>query len=135
MNVLKYFSIITFFCAFIIAGTDGTIRGKVTDEKGEGLPGTQIYIPGTSFGTMTDVGGNYYILNVDIKHFSENPTPYLNGFNYHSIFFSIYLNSFGANSAWVQMIDLNEPKRDLFMYTPGKFSAPFVFKNNNQRSR
>ena len=70
---------------------------------------------------------------MDTKLFSENPPQHLNGFNYHSIFFSIYLNSFGANSAWVQMIDLNEPERDLFMYTPGKFSAPFVFKNNKMQ--
>ena len=76
---------------------------------------------------------NYYILNVDTKQFSEIPPHYLESFNYHSIFFSLYLNSIGVKSAWIQMIDIDEPPRDLVRYTSGKFSAPFVIKNSEMQ--
>ncbi|MGQ1891381.1 SusC/RagA family TonB-linked outer membrane protein [Thermophagus sp. OGC60D27] len=36
-----------------------TVRGTVTDQKGEPLPGVTITIKGTSTGTITDVNGNY----------------------------------------------------------------------------
>ncbi|GAB2801002.1 TonB-dependent receptor [Rhabdobacter roseus] len=38
---------------------DVTIRGKVTDDKGEELPGVSILIKGTQRGTITDAQGNY----------------------------------------------------------------------------
>jgi len=69
MKFIRFFSILIFISSLIIAGTDGTIRGRVIDEKGEGIPGTQVYIPGTSFGAMTDVEGNYYILNVPVGEY------------------------------------------------------------------
>ena len=58
MKLIKQIFLITFIGSLLVAGTDGTIRGRVTDGKGEGLPGTQVYIPNTAFGTMTDVEGN-----------------------------------------------------------------------------
>ena len=66
MNIIKYFSLLILLGTFIFPGTDGTIRGRVTDEKGEGLPGTQVYIPNTSYGTMTDGDGNYILLNIPV---------------------------------------------------------------------
>jgi TonB-dependent starch-binding outer membrane protein SusC len=36
-----------------------TVQGKVTDEKGEGIPGVSIVLKGTTTGTTTDVEGNY----------------------------------------------------------------------------
>lgn len=42
---------------------DRNIKGKVTDEKGEGLPGVNILIKGTPNGTTTDAGG-LFSLNV-----------------------------------------------------------------------
>lgn len=36
-----------------------TISGRVTDEKGEGLPGVNITLKATTTGTATDVNGNY----------------------------------------------------------------------------
>lgn len=36
-----------------------TIQGKVTDEKGEALPGVSISVKGTQQGTLTDFDGNY----------------------------------------------------------------------------
>jgi TonB-linked SusC/RagA family outer membrane protein len=39
---------------------DRTIKGKVTDkEKGDGLPGVNVVVKGTSTGTTTDGNGNY----------------------------------------------------------------------------
>jgi len=38
---------------------DVTIKGKVTDESGEPIPGVTISLPGTNIGTATDLDGNY----------------------------------------------------------------------------
>ncbi|GAB2790799.1 TonB-dependent receptor [Rhabdobacter roseus] len=40
---------------------DVAIKGKVTDEKGEGLPGVSVIIKGSLQGTNTNVEGNYTI--------------------------------------------------------------------------
>ncbi|MDQ3291381.1 MAG: SusC/RagA family TonB-linked outer membrane protein [Bacteroidota bacterium] len=37
------------------------IKGKVQDEKGEGLPGVSIQVSGTTLGTVTDANGNFSI--------------------------------------------------------------------------
>ncbi|WP_375582630.1 carboxypeptidase-like regulatory domain-containing protein [Cyclobacterium xiamenense] len=42
-----------------IQSADITVTGTVTDENGEALPGVTVFIPGTSFGTVTDVDGKY----------------------------------------------------------------------------
>lgn len=51
------------FSANVIANTielkDIVIRGKVTDAKGETLPGVSVKVKGTTMGTSTDVAGNY----------------------------------------------------------------------------
>ena len=41
-----------------------TVKGVVTDENGEGLPGATVTIKGSTFGTITDIDGNFTI-NVD----------------------------------------------------------------------
>ena len=69
MKILKHIIAIVLVGSLLIAGTDGTIRGRVTDDKGEGLPGTQVYIPGTSYGTMTDGDGNYILLNIPVGEY------------------------------------------------------------------
>lgn len=38
---------------------DVTIKGKVTDENGEGLPGAAVVVKQTKVGTTTDLDGNY----------------------------------------------------------------------------
>ncbi len=43
------------------ASADRFLKGRVTDEKGEGLPGVNIILKGTQQGTVTDVEGNYTI--------------------------------------------------------------------------
>jgi len=37
------------------------VRGKVTDNKGEPLPGANVVVQGTTIGTVTDLAGNYSI--------------------------------------------------------------------------
>jgi hypothetical protein len=62
--------IVIFACLFlpitiILAGTTGKIAGKVRDgEKGEPLPGANVIIEGTTLGAVTDVEGDYFIINV-----------------------------------------------------------------------
>lgn len=42
-----------------VTNANVTISGTVTDEKGDGLPGVNIILKGTQFGTNTDTKGNY----------------------------------------------------------------------------
>ena len=47
------------------AQTSGKIAGTVTDaSNGEGLPGVNVVILGTTTGGVTDVDGDYFIINV-----------------------------------------------------------------------
>ena len=55
-----------YFSGFVIAGTDGTIRGKVSDEDSMELPGATIYLPGLGVGAAADVNGNFIILNIPV---------------------------------------------------------------------
>ncbi|SVB33606.1 uncharacterized protein METZ01_LOCUS186460, partial [marine metagenome] len=52
--------------SFLFAGTDGTIRGKVTDVDGVPLPGANIYIPAIGVGAAADMDGSYIILNIPV---------------------------------------------------------------------
>jgi len=50
-----------------IASPSGEMRkitGKVTDEKGQPLPGVTVVVNGTTKGTITDANGNYSLQNV-----------------------------------------------------------------------
>ncbi len=50
-----------------------SVKGNVTDDLGDPLPGVTVFIKGSSSGTITDIDGNYSILNVkstDILVFS-----------------------------------------------------------------
>lgn len=47
------------------AGTKGKIAGKVVDEFGDPLIGVQVFIENTTKGVLTDIDGNYTILNLD----------------------------------------------------------------------
>ena len=66
----KYLCVILLIISFIIgsylwAGTTGKIAGRVTDaETGEGLPGVNVIIVGTTLGAATDSEGYFVILNI-----------------------------------------------------------------------
>ena len=66
----KYYLIIHFLFLVvtqtIFAGTDGTIRGRITDVDQNSLPGAQVYIPELEKGAIADIDGNYIILNVGV---------------------------------------------------------------------
>ena len=65
IQLFRYIGFI-FFVSLSIAGTDGTVRGKVLDVEGESLPGAQVYIAELGVGTMTDIDGNYILLNLEV---------------------------------------------------------------------
>ena len=80
-----------------------------------------------------NTNNKYYILNIDTKQFFEDQIVQHLRFNCYSVFFSIYLNSFGISSAWIQMIDLDKPEKVFLKFTLGKFSAPLIFKNDKMQ--
>ena len=51
--------------SLVFAGTKGKISGKVVDESGEPLIGVQVFIENTTKGVLTDLDGNYSIINLD----------------------------------------------------------------------
>ncbi len=63
-DVLIILLIILFYNGLSRAGTTGKIAGIVVDEKGEPLVGTNVLIEGTQLGGMTDITGEYYIINI-----------------------------------------------------------------------
>ena len=48
--------------SLVLAGTDGTIRGKITDTEGNPLIGAQIFIKSLQMGALAGSDGSY-ILN------------------------------------------------------------------------
>lgn len=42
---------------------DITVRGKIYDETGQGLPGASVLVKGTTTGTVTDMDGNYSLVS------------------------------------------------------------------------
>lgn len=63
---LKYVLFICFYISLSFAGTDGTIRGKVSDAEGNPLPGANIYIPDVGIGAAAGADGGYIILNIPV---------------------------------------------------------------------
>jgi hypothetical protein len=69
MNIFKHILSLSIIASIILAGTDGTIRGKVTDSDGSALIGTQIYMPELGKGTTADIDGNFIILNIPVGEY------------------------------------------------------------------
>ncbi|WP_192822352.1 DUF5686 and carboxypeptidase regulatory-like domain-containing protein [Rufibacter sp. LB8] len=60
------FSIFLFFVVgAVFSAQAGSIKGKVIDEKGEGLGFATVYLQGTNLGSTTNEQGNYQISNLD----------------------------------------------------------------------
>ena len=67
MKLYKIFGLVIF--SIIFAGTDGAIRGKITNEPGDPLPGQVIVLNESGdvvTGTSADFEGGYIILNIQI---------------------------------------------------------------------
>lgn len=56
-------SLLTYIPLFA-SGPTGKIAGRVTDDAGNPLPGVNIVIDGTTQGTISDIDGYYFILNL-----------------------------------------------------------------------
>jgi len=54
-----FFSLIVSFLAITFVLAQKQVSGRITDESGEGLPGVNVLIKGTTTGTTTDLDGNY----------------------------------------------------------------------------
>jgi len=63
---IKIFPILISLCYVnVIAGVTGKIQGSVIDKKtGDKLPGVNVIIDGTNYGSATDTEGEYFILQV-----------------------------------------------------------------------
>lgn len=71
-NTVTRIGVLIFSGSLLLAGTDGTIRGRVTDMEGTALPGAQVFIQDLSLGAVADVNGDYIILNVPVGTYDVN---------------------------------------------------------------
>jgi len=65
MKRILLLSIVFSFAFALSSWAQRTVSGKVTDEGGEGLPGVNVVIKGTTTGVTTDLDGNYKISIAD----------------------------------------------------------------------
>ena len=54
------------FIASTVIGQTGTIKGIITDNNGETLPGANVFIKGSTIGTITNLDGVYTLSNVPV---------------------------------------------------------------------
>ncbi len=56
--------ILSLFLAFGVAlgaFAQSTVKGKVKDDQGQGLPGVSVVVKGTTAGSVSDIEGNYTV--------------------------------------------------------------------------
>jgi len=64
-NVFRCLFFISIFTSLTIAASSGTIKGKIRDaQTKESLPFSNVVVVGTSWGTSSDVEGNYILQNI-----------------------------------------------------------------------
>ena len=94
-----------------LAQTDGnqayTLQGRVTDERGQGVPGTTVLLGGTTLGTATDAEGNY-TLPVRVKPGAYTLTFSTIGYKAQSRPITL-----GSNSAVSTDVSLAEARQNL----------------------
>jgi TonB-linked SusC/RagA family outer membrane protein len=64
LNVKSILFFLSFFIFYSASYAQGTLKGRVLDERGDAVIGANIGIPGTNTGTITDLDGNYFLNNV-----------------------------------------------------------------------
>ena len=65
MKLWYGFILLILFPALAVAGSTGKVAGKIVDaETGEGVPGVNVILVGTTMGAATNLDGEYTILNV-----------------------------------------------------------------------
>ena len=61
--------IILLFLGYLLGQTTGKISGSIIDKTtSESLPGTNIYLEQTSYGTASDGDGRFTIINLSLIH-------------------------------------------------------------------
>ncbi len=60
-NIKILFIFLLSFSSFSILAQSGVVSGKVVDESGEGIPGVNVIVDGTTNGISSDINGNYKI--------------------------------------------------------------------------
>lgn len=63
LKTLTLTTLLLLSTTFVLAA-GGTIKGKVTDEYGEGIPSAQVFMEGTTMGDAANQNGEYEIKNV-----------------------------------------------------------------------
>lgn len=67
------FIALAFSASAVFAGSTGKIAGKVVEKStGETLPGANVVIEGTTLGAVTDLDGNYFVINVPPGSYTVN---------------------------------------------------------------
>jgi outer membrane receptor protein involved in Fe transport len=65
--------IVLFTCSAVLA-QQGKIQGKISDDKGIGMPGCSIVIEGSNKSAVTDIDGNFLIANLTDGNYKINVT-------------------------------------------------------------
>jgi len=60
-RIQVYLVLATMFSCTLLNATEHYISGKITDEKGKGLPGANIIVEGSGLGASTNLSGDYSI--------------------------------------------------------------------------
>jgi len=69
---------------FVLAADPGSISGKVLDKvSGEGLPGANVFIDGTAFGTATALDGSFSLVKIPAGEY-ELTVRYI-GYTLHTL--------------------------------------------------
>jgi len=73
MNKVFKYILFILLISLSFAGTDGTIRGRIVSATdAQPLPGVQVFIPDEGLGTVSDLDGNFLLLNVPIGSHEVN---------------------------------------------------------------
>jgi len=64
-SIVTFSFLLTFFVGMANAQT-GSLAGVITNDEGEPLPGATVQAEGTSFGTATNISGNYRLDNLPV---------------------------------------------------------------------
>ena len=74
MNKLNHLLFTILIGSLIFGGTDGQLRGKITNLEGESLIGAQVYIEELGIGAVADIDGNYILLNIPVGSYDVTVT-------------------------------------------------------------